>query len=273
MHIEAESLRTGYAEIGAQILTFGHETSPRGEKTVEILGASLTLHDPADSLPVGTGRGVVKQLAATETLQLIGGFHDPEALVAAAPHFANYLDADGRQRAPYGPRLAAQLPVAIERIKSDPDSRQAQVVVWDPALDNEPGLHDYPCTTSIQLLVREGGLHMQVHMRSNDFWLGLPYDVFMFTQLQLAVTNVLGLEPGVYRHSAASLHIYEKHLDKADELREPTAERLPTYGICAATWDKAVERAQALHDDGEHAADLSTGERWLHMAMASVNRH
>lgn len=271
MHIEVESLREGYAEIGAQILSYGHETAPRGERTVEVLGASLTFRNPADTLPVGTGRGVVKQLAATETLQLIGGLHDPKTLVAAAPHFANYLDTDGKQRAPYGPRLYDQLPIAIQRLREDPDSRQAQVVIWDPREDNKPGLHDYPCTTSIQFLIRENELHMQVHMRSNDFWLGLPYDAFMFTQLQQTVANILGLDLGAYRHSAASLHIYEKHLDQADELRAPDADPLPTYGIDAADWDEAVHIARRIHD-GSLPAVPSAGERWLYLAMESINR-
>jgi len=273
MHIHAHSLRTGYADIAAEILAQGHETSPRGERTVEVLGASLTLDDPADTLPVGTGRGVVKRLAATETLQLIGGFHDPDALVAAAPHFAKYLDEDGEQRAPYGPRLHHQLPVAVRRLVEDPDTRQAQVVVWDPFSDNEPGLHDYPCTTSLQFLVREGELHMQVHMRSNDFWLGLPYDAFMFTQLQLTVANVLGLEPGAYRHSAASLHIYEKHLEQADALTAPASGPLPTYGIDALSWSMAVDRARGLHGDEHVGWSMSAGEQWLRMAMASTNAH
>jgi thymidylate synthase len=239
---------------------------------VEVLGASLTLHDPFDSLPVGTGRGVVKQLAATETLQLVGGFHDPKVLVAAAPHFAAYLGPDGQQRAPYGPRLYRQIPVAVERLRQDPDSRQAQVTVWDPALDNEHGLHDYPCTTSLQWLVRDGQLHMQVHMRSNDFWLGLPYDAFMFTQLQLTIASVLGLEPGAYRHSAASLHIYEKHFDKADALHAPTGDALPTFGIRAPDWDEAAARAVRIHDGQQPPEGASPGERWLHMAMASFDR-
>jgi thymidylate synthase len=238
---------------------------------VELLGASFTLSDPADSLPAGTGRGVVKALAATEALQLIGGFHDPDALVAAAPHFAAFLDpATGAQRSPYGPRIADQVLYAIGALTEDPDSRRAQMVIWHPQMDARHGLHDYPCTTSLQLLLRDGRLHMQVHMRSNDFWLGVPYDVFMFTQLQLAVASVLGAEPGAYRHSAASLHIYEKHLDQADALHAPTGKALPTFGITASTWGSARARAATIHE-GELPDEPTAGERWLHMAMASVH--
>ncbi len=272
MHLEMESLRAGYGELGRAVMEYGQQTSPRGEKTVEVLGASFTCQNPADSLPVGTGRGVVKALAATETLQLIGGFHDPETLVRAAPHFQNYLDpATGRQRSPYGPRLVDQIPEAIEQLKQDPDSRRAQVTIWHPDLDSEQGLHDYPCTTSLQWFIRNDDLHMQVHMRSNDFWLGVPYDVFMFTQLQLTIADVLGIGVGAYRHSAASLHIYEKHWLSIDDLEESTADPLPTYGMTGTDWWDARSKAARIHDDTAEVEELTPGERWLHLAMAKLH--
>jgi thymidylate synthase len=263
MNFEMHSLQEGYADLADAILTKGHETSPRGERTIEVLGASLTCHDPMASLPVGTGRKVIPALGAVESLQLIGGFHDPKALVAVAPHFENYLGEDGRQRAPYGPRLASQIPIAIERLKQDPDSRQAQVTIWDPRLDNAHGLHDYPCTTSLQWLIRDGQLHMQVHMRSNDFWLGLPYDAFQFTQAQLTIAEILGVEPGAYRHSAASLHIYEKHWDLADGLHFPEVEHPDTTGVLASSWQEAAQRAAKIHDLGELPEAPGAGEEWL----------
>lgn len=271
MHIDLESLREGYAELGNEILRFGKEVSPRGQKTHELLGASFTIHNPVDSLVTGTNRGVVKALAATESLQLIGGFHDPRKLVKAAPHFAKYLDEDGQQRAPYGPRLVDQLPLISKRLTEDPDSRQAQVVIWNPELDNAMGLHDYPCTTSMQWMIRDSCLDMQVHMRSNDFWLGVPYDVFQFTQLQLTLASVLGIEAGVYRHSAASLHIYEQHFDGVENLTPPTGDSSPTFGIAATSWDQAMTRAAIIHDLDSLPFNASPGERWLYLVMAALH--
>lgn len=266
MHLEMQSLRTGYADLAEAVLARGHESSPRGLRTVEVLGASFTCADPADSLPVGTGRGVVKGLAAVEALQLVGGFQDPNRLVLAAPHYAKFLDPEtGRQRAAYGERTAWQMGTVVDELTKDPDSRRAQVAIWDPVADCRPGLHDYPCTTSLQFLVRDGRLHMQVHMRSNDLWLGVPYDVFMFTQMQLTLANVLELEPGCYRHSAASLHIYEHHLDQADALTAPTGDALPTYGLTGSSWDVARARAAGIHGGAELMA-MSAGELWLRMA-------
>jgi thymidylate synthase len=49
---------------------------------------------------------------------------------------------------------------------------------------------------------------MFTFMRSNDARAGLVHDIFAFTMLQEMIAKSLGLNLGVYRHYAASLHIY-----------------------------------------------------------------
>jgi thymidylate synthase len=56
-------------------------------------------------------------------------------------------------------------------------------------------------------------------------WRGVTYDFFQFTQLQLAVAAVLGIEAGYYFHHATSLHIYESDFDAADKCRTSKIER------------------------------------------------
>ena len=71
---------------------------------------------------------------------------------------------------------------------------------------------DLPCTISLQYLIREGALHCIVYMRSNDLWLGFPYDVFCFTAFQTKLAMELGVKLGTYTHIAGSLHLYERNL-------------------------------------------------------------
>ena len=51
-------------------------------------------------------------------------------------------------------------------------------------------------------------------MRSNDIWLGLPYDIAFFTTLQQYVSEVTGIPVGKYYHTVGDLHLYEKHWGK-----------------------------------------------------------
>ena len=74
---------------------------------------------------------------------------------------------------------------------------------------------DTPCTVAWHFQVRNGRLNLTVFMRSNDVWLGLPYDLLSFTTVQRVVASVLGIDPGEYHHVVSNLHLYEQHWDKA----------------------------------------------------------
>jgi len=51
---------------------------------------------------------------------------------------------------------------------------------------------------------------MQV-MRSNDLFLGTPYNFIQFTTLQEVMAGWLGLDLGSYCHLSDSLHVYEEY--------------------------------------------------------------
>jgi thymidylate synthase len=52
-------------------------------------------------------------------------------------------------------------------------------------------------------------------MRSNDVWLGLPYDVFAFTTIQRLIAEQLKLDLGTYYHQAGSEHLYNRNREQA----------------------------------------------------------
>src|SRR5690606_15442205 len=54
-------------------------------------------------------------------------------------------------------------------------------------------------------------------------WIGMPYDLFFYTVLHELVAGWLGAELGDFHHHVGSLHIYENHLDQAEELTAVTA--------------------------------------------------
>ena len=75
--------------------------------------------------------------------------------------------------------------------------------------------NDLNCTVCLQFIVRDEKLYCTTYMRSNDLWLGFPYDVFQFTCIQIRMAMELGLDIGSYTHIAGSLHIYERDFEKA----------------------------------------------------------
>lgn len=97
----------------------------------------------------------------------------------------------------------------------DKNSRQAVIHIKVPTNTIKNPTNDLNCTVCLQFLIREGKLYCTTYMRSNDLWLGFPYDVFQFTCLQIRMAMELDLDIGTYTHIAGSLHLYERDFEKA----------------------------------------------------------
>jgi thymidylate synthase len=257
--------RDQYEDIVHSVWSAGRRVAPRGIETVEVT-ACLEFRDPTKLLLTGINRSMSTKLAAVETLQLIGGFHDPARLVEATPNFTEFLDG-GSQRGAYGPRVGWQVEQCRRQLKEDPGTRRAIVQIWD--VSDLPALisNDYPCTLSLHFLLRDHALEMHVTMRSNDLWRGTTYDVIMFSQLQCTLASLLGVRVGTYYHHVDSLHIYESDRAKADELLHPAGDPVSLCGLfdgasCQGlSWEAVMRLARELHYGQVYVEEATA--RWL----------
>lgn len=125
----------------------------------------------------------------------------------------------------YGPKIITQVSYIVDSLKKDIDTRQAVLTIWR---ENPRSSKDIPCTVAMQFLIRKRGeqnyLDCITTMRSNDIWLGTPYDAFNFSSIafyiacrlkQLEVDVLLGR---LYIN-AGSRHLYESDLKKAQMVR------------------------------------------------------
>lgn len=103
----------------------------------------------------------------------------------------------------------------------DSNTRQAVIHIKPPQTEKT---NDTPCTVCLQFLVRDGKLHLTTYMRSNDIWMGFPYDVFNFCCYQIKMAMELGLEIGCYTHIAGSLHLYKRN-SKLESLIPGTSDK------------------------------------------------
>ena len=104
-------------------------------------------------------------------------------------------------------------------LKADPNTRQAVIHIKDASNEQTK---DLPCTLTLQFLIRGGKLNLIANMRSNDIWLGFPYDAFSFTCLQMKMAMELGVEVGFYIHMAGSMHLYKRNFVGDTEVKEKT---------------------------------------------------
>lgn len=106
-----------------------------------------------------------------------------------------------------------------ETLKNDPNSRQAVIHIKDPGVHSK----DTPCTVCLQFFVRDNKLYLTTYMRSNDVWMGLPYDIFTFTCYQIRMAMELGYDLGCYTHIAGSLHLYERNSKLEKETKDESS--------------------------------------------------
>lgn len=225
MELILDNLRGDYVQLVRHVAHGGKPVETRGLATRELTGVTLVFPNVLNPLlPIGVGRGVNARLAAIEALQLISGTQRHDLVRRVTPNFdAVLVDQADPDYGAYGPRIVTQLGDCVDILAADPTTRRAVIAIWNKGDLTHDG--DRPCTVFMQFLVRDNGfgpaLELHTHMRSQDVWLGVPYDVFMFTQLQHTVAFILGYPVGQFVHHTTSLHIYETDLSKVDKLHSP----------------------------------------------------
>lgn len=110
-----------------------------------------------------------------------------------------------------------QVDKIIELLMTDKSSRRAVLNLNVPN-PNVIETKDEICTIALQMYIRNGKLHCTGIMRSNDIWLGTPYDVAFFTELQKYIAHRVGVEYGTYTHFVTSIHAYDRNFDDLKEV-------------------------------------------------------
>ncbi|PPJ36400.1 methyltransferase [Nocardia nova] len=272
--VTADSANELFASACRQLLRSGATVSPRGMATTEVVGAHLHLRNPrrrlVDLPPV---RLLNPAFAVAETMWILSGSDDPW-IFKFNRNLAQYTD-DGRLQGAYGPRMRRwhgridQLDRVRDLLTRDRDSRQAVIQLFDPARDTR-GHRDVPCTLNYRFFIRDDRLHMHTTMRSQDLWLGFGYDIFATTILQELLAGWLGVELGEYHHFVDSLHLYDKHIGRADEIPcapEPSALMAPI----SVAWDEFDTVLASTIEGRDPGADCSM---WANFAevMSSYSR-
>jgi len=118
-----------------------------------------------------------------------------------------------------GPRIHGNLNKLVDQLKKDYSTRQAVLTIFDSNKDLNVDVKDVPCTLNLQYFIRDNKLIARTNMRSNDVFLGLPYDLTQFIALQGAIAKALDIEMGQYVHVVGSLHIYDEHIPQAQWIK------------------------------------------------------
>jgi thymidylate synthase len=268
MYTDVGEVNDIYPDAINEVMSRGAEVTPRGKRTLEIHPALIEITDPTKRLVTSFGRPVNVAFALAEVLWILGGRRDVGMLEPYNSNIATFSDNGEYFNAAYGYRLRTehghdQLMDAIATLRTDPDTRQAVVLMWHPERDKgfenartayedtrpigyvpaegeillntvEPHVtKDRACNVLAHLLIRNGRLDWTQFIRSNDALWGTPYNWMQWMHLQEYVAAQVGVPVGSFFHFANSFHIYEPQWQEAqmiegfDLYRHLQAQHLP----------------------------------------------
>lgn len=218
MHIRANSLDDLLRRVFETLLKSRNRIAPTKGDARELVGVILELTQPRARLSRTETKGMLFS-ALGELVWYMAGSNELAFIQHYIPGYEKFSDDGKTIWGAYGPRLRDmrghdQLMRVRDRLCEKYDTRKAVIQLFN-AEDLAEDHKDVPCTCTLQFMIRRDHLHMVTNMRSNDAFLGLPHDVFVFTMLQEMLATDLSVGLGRYKHAVGSLHLYDKHLQAA----------------------------------------------------------
>lgn len=180
--------------------------------------------------PMITGRKMFEKSFRTEFEWFINGETNTKRFrEAGVKIWDSWADENGDLGPVYGHQLRNfnsqsidQLKAVISSVRDDKDSRRHVISLWNPAQTDEMALP--PCYLYFQFFVNQyNQVNMFVVQRSGDMFLGIPYDIALFSQILLYVAEQAGRLPGKIDLQIVDAHIYLNQFDAVNRyLREET---------------------------------------------------
>jgi thymidylate synthase len=202
------------------LLTTGQPVNPRGIATRELPQGTIVV-DMRYPVLTTQERKLSYRFMAAEAYWILSGDNTVSGIAPWNNNIERFSDDGETFFGAYGPRIVSQLDYVVDKLRFDPDTRQAGLTIWR---ENPPATKDVPCTVAMFVQLRDSKLNLHVFMRSSDVWLGLPYDVFSFSMLGHLICTRLNegvpktgmlISPGTLHLTAASSHLYETNVDAA----------------------------------------------------------
>ena len=199
----------------------------------------------------------------------------------------NFVGLDPIIHGAYGHRFRGHLGIdqldrAHQALQRNPDTRQVVLQIWDsridlPRADGTPAAADIPCNVASLLKVRNEKLEWIQIIRSNDLFLGVPYNFVQFTSLQEIMAGWLGLECGSYNQISDSLHLYDRDIEgvvnsspQSDVIFSPDSLALP-WRESKLTFKELEGRIERMFDPKIEESTLTKLASWKEAPQAYRN--
>lgn len=192
------------------------QDSRDGEVVAEVINAISVIDDPTKCLMRNKIRNLPIRYAIGEALWYLSANNSLKEIQKYSNGWDRMSDDGETVNSNYGYCIKKKFGFDqweyVKKLLTDhPETRRAVIHIKEPSNKES---NDVNCTICLQFFIREGKLYLTTYMRSNDIWLGFPYDVFQFSCMQVLMSMELGLELGTYTHISGSLHLYKRDYEK-----------------------------------------------------------
>jgi thymidylate synthase len=259
-----------YIDLCKNILKNGYDTRDRtGTGTLSIFGATLK-HNLQEGFPLLTTKKINFNLIVGELLWFLSGKTDLPSLrkyqnkeedshTIWDDDFNKFWDiSDNRvfKNTQSGGRIYGeqlrnfntgdvslhvdQLSVLISniiKVKKNPNHPTARRLIcsfWNPydhLLGDKQWCALPACHTDFQCLVRDNKLNLRFSMRSNDIFLGNPFNMASYGLLCHILAKLTGLEAGELLYFGTDVHIYKNHIEQVNEQIKRNIKICPTLKL------------------------------------------
>ena len=190
------------------------DSSRDGDIRGEIINATSIIKDPTRNILKSEIRNLPMRYAIGEMLWYMSGSVKLQEIQKFTKGWDRMSDNGITVNSNYGYCIKEkygfdQWEFVKKELKNNPNSRRAIIHIKEPSNKHSK---DINCTVCLQFFIRDNKLHLTTYMRSNDLWMGFPYDVFQFTNMQVLMSMELERPVGIYTHIAGSLHLYERDI-------------------------------------------------------------
>ena len=209
-----------YLSIANKILSEGEMRDNRtGIRAISLPHVCITIDLEEDGFPILASKFVGFKTAVKELLWIWQmQSNDVRKLQDMNVHiWDEWMQEDGTIGKAYGYQLAKykQVDNLIKTIKEDPTSRRMITTLWN--IEDLPEMALQPCAFQTLWNINKGKLNCMLTIRSNDWFLGNPFNVAQYAALVHMIAQVTNYKPGRITVCINDAHIYENHIPQIQE--------------------------------------------------------
>ena len=209
-----------YLSIANKILSEGEMRDNRtGIRAISLPHVCISIDLEEDGFPILASKFVGFKTAVKELLWIWQmQSNDVRKLQDMNVHiWDEWMQEDGTIGKAYGYQLAKykQVDNLIKTIKEDPTSRRMITTLWN--IEDLPEMALQPCAFQTLWNINKGKLNCMLAIRSNDWFLGNPFNIAQYAALVHMIAQVTNYKPGRLTVCINDAHIYENHIPQIQE--------------------------------------------------------